>query len=91
MNPLLLAFLLAQGGPPTSELIEQAKKLSQQSVVEPEPPPQQPGMQPVPVGPDGNPLPPEGVLPQPPPPAIGDANPDLSILPTIDKRAEVPQ
>lgn len=91
MNPLLLAFLIKSGQAPESELIEQAKKIIQQAVIEVQPPAPPPGMPPVPVGPDGNPLPPEGQLPQPPPPAIGDANPDLSIMPTINKRANEPQ
>lgn len=94
MNPLLLAFLIKSGQAPESELIEQAKKIIQQAVVEVQPPPPPPGMPPMPVGPDGNPLPPgppEGQLPLPPPPAIGDANPDLSILPTINKRANAPE
>lgn len=79
MNPLMLAFLLKSGQAPDPKLIEQAKQLIQQAVVEQQPTPE-PGLQGAP--------PPGSPLPQPAPPAVGDANPDATILPTIGKRSD---
>lgn len=89
MNPLLLAFML-QANPqqaPTAEGIKKAMELIQMAVsvpgmVQPGQPP--PEAQP-PVGPDGQPLP-----PGPPPTPIGEANPDLTVLPKIAKRSDDP-
>lgn len=92
MNPLVLAYILGQGQPPTPELIEQAKQLIQSAVIEQPPQPQgQPQ-----VGPDGQPIqgeqPPEGQPPPPgpPPTPIGEANPDAAVLPKITKRSDDP-
>jgi hypothetical protein len=89
-NPLMLALLLASGQAPTPELIEQAKQLIQQSVTMPQPP-APPGMPPGMPTPDGvTPAPPPGTpLPQPAPPPVGSANPEMSLMPTIGKRAEI--
>lgn len=59
MNPLTLAFLMKSGQAPSTDLIEQAKQLILSAVIlppnampTPPPPPQ--------IGPDGQPMPPEG-------------------------------
>ena len=96
MNPLTLAYLLKteQPGANLVDLIEEAKKLIQAAVVPTPPAP------PPPMGPDGQPLPeaaapppggepPPGELP--PPPAtvpVGEANPNLTVLPKINKRSD---
>lgn len=92
MNPLMLAFMLKSGQAPPAELIEQAKKLIELAVtLQPPPPPApegaalgQPGEPP--AGPQ-TPLGP-GPVPPPAPPMVGDANPNMTILPTVDKRSE---
>lgn len=89
MNPLLLAFMIKAGQAPDPELIEKAKTLIQQSVVMPQPP-VQPGMPPPPGGPAPAP-PPGSPLPPPPPPPVGGANPEMSLMPNIGKRAEEPK
>jgi hypothetical protein len=88
MNPLLLAFMLQSGQAPKAELIEEAKKLIQQAVAVPGPNP---------IGPDGMPLappiPPPGSPVDVPPPAptpVGEANPNLTVLPKIAKRSDDP-
>lgn len=79
-NPLALAFLLKSGQAPEPELIEKAKQLIQLSVVRPAVEGPMPPGPPVPEGPtDVPPTAPEGV---------GEANPDLSLLPQISKRAD---
>lgn len=98
MNPLCLATFLAEGKPPTADLIEQAKALIQSAVTMPLPPP------PPQVGPDGMPLPP-GAPGMPPPPGgpagppppggpppvpVGDAHPNMTVLPKITKRSDDP-
>lgn len=99
LNPLALAFLIKSGQAPPPELIEQAKQLIQQSVVPPQPPPGSPqgGAPGGPQGgvPPGPPLPPPvgapppgQPLPHPPPPAVGEAHPQLSAMPEIIKRTE---
>lgn len=75
MNPLTLAFLIKSGQAPPPELIDQAKQLIQSAVVTPPAPP-----------PTGE----EMGMPEAAPPAIGDANPDATILPTIAKRSDDP-
>lgn len=81
MNPLLLAFML-QANPqqaPTAEGIKKAMELIQMAVSVPGV--VQPGMLP------GDPnQPPPGPAPTP----IGEANPDLTILPKIAKRSDDP-
>jgi hypothetical protein len=81
MNPLTLAFLIKSGQAPPTELIEQAKNLIQQAVLNPQTAPPQP-----PAGPDGQPAPPG----PPPPPGVGEANPQMSSLPKITKRSNAP-
>lgn len=95
LNPLALAFLIKSGQAPTSELIEQAKSLIQQAVVPPTPPPGMPPTDPNAPQPPGAPLPPPGAapppgtpLPSPPPPQVGEANPQWTTLPKLDKRSE---
>lgn len=107
MNPLCLASFLAEGKPPTAELIEQAKLLIQSAVTMPAPPPapQMGGMGgPPPMGPDGQPMP-AGMPPMGPgagappsmppagsatPQAVGEAHPNMTILPKITKRSDDP-
>lgn len=71
MNPLLLAFMLQAGIAPNSQAIEQSKQLIQESVSTPQAQPPAGGVQP----------------PPPAPPQPGDANPDMSVLPSITDRA----
>lgn len=100
-NPLMLAFMMKSGQAPSTELIEQAKQLIIASIIPPPnaipTPPPQPTM-----GPDGQMIPadpaqagpaltPTGpAIPvnpdEPPPPAVGDAHPDLSAMPRVNKR-----
>ncbi len=93
MNPLMLAIYLAEGKPPTPELIKQAMDLIQQAVsvpglVQPGAPPQGGPGGPPQLDPDGQPLPPgpEG----PPPTPVGEAHPDAGVLPKITKRSDDP-
>ena len=103
MNPLMLAFMLKSGQAPPEELIEQAKKLIQLAVTlqPPQPPtpegdmstgPQQ-GQMPLPPG-NAPPaagaasLPSAGPVPLPAPPQVGEANPRMAVLPTVDRRSE---
>ena len=100
MNPLMLAFMLKSGQAPPPELIEQAKKLIEMTVMlQPPPPPAPEGAMPGPGGeppagpqtppvPGAPPPPGGGPVPSPPPPAVGDANPQAAILPTLDKRSD---
>jgi hypothetical protein len=81
MNPLMLAIYLGEGKPPTPDLIKQAMEMIQMSVSVPGM--VQPGQPPTP-GPDGQPLPPG------PPTPVGEANPDLTVLPKIAKRSDDP-
>lgn len=91
-NPLMLAFMLKSGQAPSAELIAQAKELIQLAVtlVPPAPPvPLGPDGQPLPPGPPGPPMPPgPGPVPMPAPPAVGEANPQMAAMPTVDKRSE---
>lgn len=96
MNPLMLAFLIKSGQAPPPEAIEQAKQLIQQAVVPPTPPPGPDGQpmgplqDPMAPPPTGAPLPPPGsaMPPEPPVPTpIGEANPDMRVLPKITKRS----
>lgn len=73
MNPLLLAFMLKTGQAPEPELIDKAMELIKKSVVM-TPPAQQP--------PQGSPQ------PQAPPPNVGEANPDMSLMRATDKNSE---
>jgi hypothetical protein len=90
MNPLMLAIYLAQGQPPTVELIQKSMELIQMAVSVPgmvqpgmpPPPPPQDGQ----MGPDGQPMDPSGQPPQ----KVGEANPDLTVLPKIAKRSDDP-
>jgi hypothetical protein len=88
LNPLSLAMLIKSGQAPQQQQIEMAKALIQQAVVPPVNPTQGPpgpgGQIAPPVGP-----PPPGSQPPPPlPPKVGEANPQMSIMPTIMKRSE---
>lgn len=89
LNPLTLAIMIKSGQAPTPELIEQAKQLIQQAVV----PPSSPGMidpatgAPQMAPPQAGP-PPGSPMPQPAPPAVGEAHPNMTAMPTIDKRSE---
>lgn len=76
-NPLLLAFMLQSGQAPSPELIEQAKQLIQLAVL-----PKPVNAPPTPGSAMDN--------PEPPPPAVGEANPDLTIMPKITKRSDDP-
>jgi hypothetical protein len=80
MNPLMLAIYLAQGKPPTPELIQESMKLIQMAVSVPGT--VQPGMPPTP--PQGGP---EAEMPPTP---IGEANPEAGVLPKITKRSDDP-
>lgn len=99
MNPLMLAFMMKSGQAPPAELITAAKELIQLAVTlqPPAPPPQLgPDGQPMPPGPPGPPGPPDGSAPPPPvpppaPPAVGDAHPQMTIMPTVDKRSDSKQ
>lgn len=85
MNPLMLALLIQTGQAPDIELIEKAKKLIEASVM-PSAPSEPAGMQPA-LGPDPGGPPTENLgLPGPPPPAIGEAMPDLSAMPRVNQR-----
>lgn len=95
MNPLTLAFLIKSGQAPPPELIDQAKQLIQQAVMmpQPQPPPSIDPMtgQPMPpppggVPPPGTPMPPGPQVPQ----AVGEANPNMTVLPKISKRSDDP-
>ena len=94
MNPLTLAFLIKSGQAPPPELIEQAKTLIQQAVVNPvvapgQPPPTIGGIPPGPPVQEPQPGPPPGTpVPSPPPPVLGDANPQWSAIPKVNKRTE---
>jgi len=88
MNPLTLAFLMKSGQAPPPEMIEQAKKLIEAAVMPPPP-------QPPPIGPDGQPMGdippgappgPAGPVPEPPPPSVGEANPNWSAMDRINRR-----
>lgn len=87
MNPLVLAFLMKSGQAPDPKLIEEAKKLIEIGVTPPVPPPMPMG------GPDGPPMdlaggptPLDGPVPEPPPPLIGDANPQWQAMNRINAR-----
>jgi hypothetical protein len=91
MNPLLLAFMLKANPQqaPDEQSIQKAMELIQRAVSVPglvqpgAPPPQDPNMMGGPMGPDGMPI--EGA-----PTPIGEANPDLAVLPKIAKRSDDP-
>lgn len=85
MNPLTLAFLIKSGQAPEPELIDKARQIIQQAVA----------VQPPQVGPDGQPLPQginggSGPMPQPPPPAVGEANPEMAAMPKVTERSNNP-
>lgn len=84
LNPLTLAFILEAGQGPKPETIEKAKQLIQLAVIPPQP---APGQQ---MGPDGQPLPggplPQVDLPQPPPPEVGQAEPNWGPMDRINRR-----
>lgn len=80
MNPLMLAIYLGEGKPPTPELIQKAMELIQMAVSVPGT--VQPGMPP----PQGPPEGPGGPAPTP----VGEANPNLTVLPKIAKRSDDP-
>jgi len=102
MNPLTLAVLMKAGQAPPPDLIEQAKKLIQLAVTPPLQPPMGPNG-PM-AGPDGQPMPggppPPGGMPpapldamgvqppMPPLPPVGEANPQMSLMPKINSRAD---
>jgi hypothetical protein len=91
MNPLLLAFMIKAGQAPDQPLIEKAKELIQQAVVPAQAPQQGPGGPP--MGPGGPVMPgaPPGMpMPLPPPTPVGAANPEMTVMPSIQKRAEEP-
>lgn len=97
MNPLTLAFLIKSGQAPPPELVEQAKQLIQAAVLMPQQAPvgpdglpmspTDPNAPPGAIPPPGSPMPP---MPGPPPTPVGEAHPEASILPTINKRSETP-
>lgn len=80
LNPLALAFLIKSGQAPPPELLAQAKQLIQEAVMAPvqAPPGQDPSM-----APSGAPT----DMPPPPPTPIGESNPDMKVLPKINKRS----
>lgn len=82
LNPLTLAFILEAGQGPKPETIEKAKLLIQQAVMPPV------GQQMDPV--TGQPLPQDpnalGPLPEPPPPAVGEAESQWGAMPRINQR-----
>lgn len=83
MNPLTLAFLMKSGQAPSTDLIEQAKKLIDASVT----PPVAPGLVRDPNGGvmvDNGQPPPQ--TPSPAPPAVGDAHPNWAAMSRINKR-----
>lgn len=91
MNPLPLGFLIKGGQAPDLKMIEAAKVLIRNSVMAPLD--QRVGVDPMqdqgfpPMGPDGMPLPQEEMeIPQPPPLEVGDANPNWSKMPLLNKR-----
>ena len=103
LNSLTLAFLIKSGQAPTPEQIEQAKSLIQQAVTPPAglqlqsgmPGPGAAPMMPVGVNPPGPPLPPPVAgpppgtpPPMPMPPKMGEAHPEWSSMPMINKRTE---
>ena len=83
LNPLALATLINSGQAPNPKQIEDAKKLIQLAVVPPLAP------EPGPGGAPGAPVPPQEVQPPPPmPPNVGDAHPNLTEMPKVNKRAD---
>lgn len=82
-NPLTLAILMKGGQAPDMKLIEEAKKLIQSAVMPSAPAPGMPpgGAPMAPMGPAVSP-------PEPAPPAVGDANPDWTLMPKVNKRSE---
>lgn len=103
LNPLPLAMMLKSGQAPDPELIEKAKQLIAVATAPPQgmvpegpggpgtpgmPPPGGPGMMPPPpLDGAGGPVPPGGV-PAPPPLPPGEANPGMTLMPKINKRAD---
>lgn len=80
MNPLALALLMKSGQAPDQKLIEEAKKLIEESVIPPAPEVPQ-------LGPDGQLLPPTSTdTPDPATPAIGEANPNFSAMNKVNQR-----
>jgi hypothetical protein len=77
MNPLMLAILMKSGQGPPPELIEQAKKLIEMSVMPPNQQGMVPGQPPVPPAP-----------PEPAPPPVGAANPEAGLMPKINQRSD---
>lgn len=103
LNPLSLALLMKSGQAPSADLIEQAKQLIQKTVEIPQgmqmsnqplPPggfPMLPASGPNPAGPASpgpNGAPPIPPPPTPQPPKIGDAHPQWTSMPTLNKRTE---
>lgn len=91
LNPLTLAFLIKSGQAPAPDLIEQAKQLIQQSVVPPTSPGTiDPSQGPGPALPDptGQAPPPGSPTMTPPPPKLGEANPQWTTMAKLGKRTE---
>lgn len=98
LNPLALAFMIKSGQAPQPQLIEQAKQLIQQAVIAPQgmQMPGQPlppgGLPMLPAGGGGLPVagapPVGGPTPPPPPPQPGEAHPQMSAMPQINKTSE---
>jgi len=90
LNPLALAFMMKAGQAPPIEMIEEAKKLIEASVTPPIPPPMEEGGQgPIGGAPSDLPMGPRplnGPLPEPAPPAVGEANPNWSALNRVNQR-----
>jgi hypothetical protein len=95
LNPLALAFMIKSGQAPTQEQIDQAKQLIASAVTPPPQPaggppgaPGQEGMMGDPmnaaIGPDGQPMPPQGPIPEPPPPQPGEANPNWNTMSRVN-------
>jgi hypothetical protein len=80
LNPLTLAFMINAGQAPNPEQVEQAKAMIAASVT----PPNIPSGVAPPTGPDGQPLPQQ----QPPPPAVGEANPGWNTMPRVNAHPE---
>lgn len=101
LNPLILGMLLKSGQGPSPELIEQAKKLIEVSVTPPQGPPPLPGGAPAALSPGSENLPPElrqaplsglqdtpvAAPPEPPPPGPGEAFPEWTLMPRVNRRS----
>lgn len=83
-QPLALAMLMKSGQAPTPELIEQAKSLIQLGSIPPLHSPQGAGQAPPGLSPGGTQ---GGPIPEPPPLAVGDANPQMELMSKVNARS----